>query len=263
MQIAKLAAALDPKPALEESAIVSTHSQTCSSVKADLAFPIARDLNGSHAVQVDNCRPVNAAKQPGVEVALKIRHAASQQVGLGADVEARVVIRSLNPIDLRRAYEEYLAGAFDDDAFHFARTGCGGKSFFGAAESAFETGIIKGFQQVVERAGLERAQGELIMRGDKDSRGRKIGAEHFKKIESVVVGHLNVKENQVRPDAVDGCEGLSAGAAFANELDFRIALEEYRQAAPSQWFIVNDYSTNSCELPSQLHFSRNGRLIDT
>jgi len=76
--------------------------------------------------------------------------------------------------------------------------------------------------------------------GDEDSRGRKIGAEHLEKIECVMVGHLNIQENQIGPDTADGCKSFGAGAAFADELDFTIALQEDGQAAPRQWFIVND-----------------------
>jgi len=67
-----------------------------------------------------------------------------------------------------------------------------------------------------------------------------------------VVGHLNVKENQIRPDVADSRKGLGARAAFADELDFTIAREQYAQAPSSQRFIVNDYRAYSCELLSQV-----------
>src|SRR3984893_4473152 len=112
-----------------------------------------------------------------------------------SDVQAGVVIRRLDPINLRDFHERDLSSVLDGQALHSSgnistmRDQC-----LGAPQSSVKTIVIKRLQQVVERPGLESPQRILIVSRDKDYGGGQICAEEFKHIEAAALPPLNLEE---------------------------------------------------------------------
>src|SRR3984893_15399880 len=116
-------------------------------------------------------------------------------MGSAADVHAGVVIRRLDPINLRDFHERDLSRVLDGLALH-----CSGNisalsdPLLGAPQSSVKAIVIKRLQQVVEGPGLESPHRVLIVSRDKDYGGRQISAEQFKHVEAVATRPLNIQE---------------------------------------------------------------------
>ena len=62
---------------LELSAIASADGKRASVIKKDFVFTIAVDLERAHLREVHNGRPVDPAKDTGIQVLFEFRHAAT------------------------------------------------------------------------------------------------------------------------------------------------------------------------------------------
>src|ERR1700682_1336711 len=95
-----------------------------------------------------------------------------------SDVQTGVVIRRLDPINLRDFHERDLSSVLDGYTLHSSGNISAMRDpFLGAPECSVKASVIKRLQQVVERPGLERPQRILIVSRDKDYGGRQISAQ--------------------------------------------------------------------------------------
>src|SRR5262249_44721277 len=82
-------------------AIAPAQGKSGPSLEHHLVISVAVQLQASHSIQVDDGRPVNATKRLLVQAVLQFRHATAQQVLSLSHMQARVVVCSFNPIDVR------------------------------------------------------------------------------------------------------------------------------------------------------------------
>ncbi len=161
-------------------------------------------------------------------------------------MEGGVVVGGLNPVNVGGGDEEDFARALDGDAAGGrGGLGAGGGDFvFGAGEGAVEAGVVVGLEQVIQRPGLEGADGILVICGYKYDGGRSVVAEELENIESVRLRHLHIEEEEVGAGRADGGGGLDAGAAFAGEFDAGIEAEEAGDVAAGERLIIHNHDAN-------------------
>ena len=76
-----------------------------------------------------------------------------------SDVQARVVVGSLDPIDLGDSDERDLSGALDGQALQFSwKIFAKHDLSLGAVEGQVESRVVERLQEVIERSGLESPQ---------------------------------------------------------------------------------------------------------
>src|SRR6266508_6167948 len=64
-------------------------------------------------------------------------------------------------------------------------------------------------------------------------------------VETVHLGHLNIKEDQLRREVFEGLDSFSSVSAFTNNFDLRIFLEQQTKIAPGQGLVINNHSSYS------------------
>ena len=69
-------------------------------MEEDLVFAVAIGLDRTDPGEVHNDGSVNSAKHIRIEVLFQFRHTATHQMSFGLDVQAGVVIRGLDPVDV-------------------------------------------------------------------------------------------------------------------------------------------------------------------
>ena len=196
---------------LKLSAITPADRKRASVVKKNFVFAIAVKLKGAHPREVHNGGPVDAAKDTLIEILFEFGHTAAQQMGSGSDVEARIVICGPDPVNLGGLEKQDLAGILHGEAF--CDVWCRPVILdlvLRAAESAFESIIVEGLQQVIERPSFEGPEGILIVGSYEDHRRRRVSAEHFEHVKSVAFRHLNIEEHQVGLRSTDRFERLKS-----------------------------------------------------
>ena len=83
--------------------------------------------------------------------------AASQQVRLSSDVQRRIIVGRLNPIDVRNSHKRDLSCALDREPILLTRRALAiGNAVLHAAEHQRESAIVERLEQVIQRAGFER-----------------------------------------------------------------------------------------------------------
>jgi hypothetical protein len=106
-------------------------------------------------------------------------------------------------------------------------------------EGVPEAGRFGGLEQVVQSVGFEGLDGMLVVGGDEDDErdGRCQAADDT---EAVQAGHLDVEEDQVWVETLDGVEcGLSV-LGFADDLDVGFVGEEGADAFATEGFVVDE-----------------------
>jgi hypothetical protein len=101
-----------------------------------------------------------------------------------------------------------------------------------------EPRLVDGLEQVVERVDVERAHRELVVGGDEDDRGRRVGQERGQ-LEPRQLRHLHVDEQEVGAEPLDQRERLEAVAGLADQLD-RVRGQHQAQPVPRQRLVVDD-----------------------
>ena len=69
-------------------------------MEEDLVFAVAIGLDRTDPGEVHNDGSVNSAKHIRIEVLFQFRHTTSQQMRFRPDVQTRIIIRGLDPIDV-------------------------------------------------------------------------------------------------------------------------------------------------------------------
>ena len=133
-------------------------------IEEHVVVTIGVQLEPAHAIEVDDRRAMDPAKDRRVQFLIEIREAAAQKMGFSTHMEARIVVGGFDPIDVGRFDEGNSPGALDSEAIHFAGLlQVGRDSFLGAVKGSLEAGVIERLQQVVERARFKSSQGILIV----------------------------------------------------------------------------------------------------
>jgi hypothetical protein len=87
---------------------------------------------------------------------------------------------------------------------------------------------------------LEGAHRVGVVRGDEDDERHLAGAHRADHVEPVAAGHLDVEEDEVRPERPDGVDGLGPGTRLADDAHVGVAREQRAQAAPRRRLVVGD-----------------------
>src|SRR5271154_2997364 len=96
---------------LQLLAVPSAQTKRGSIPEQHIVFAILVEFQTAYAIELNDGRTVNPAEYRLIEVLLKLRHAAPQQVRLRSHVQTGVIIRRLDPIDLQYLYKRHLSGA--------------------------------------------------------------------------------------------------------------------------------------------------------
>jgi hypothetical protein len=229
-------------------------------------------LQLADALQVHDGRAVDAHEPGRVELPLQRRQRLAQQVVLLADVQADVVARGLDPVDVLDADEVDAPAGFDHQALGAGAAAGGAPEQLpealaqgrgaplpdlrlGALQGGGEAAFVERLEQVIQGVHLERLQRVAVVGGDEDDRGRHRVAQGLQDAEAVQAGHLHVQEHQVGAQLPQGAEGLLAVAAFAEDGDVRVGFEQPAQPLPRQRFVVHDegadrHATSTAGLPA-------------
>jgi hypothetical protein len=84
---------------LQLSTIAPTQSQRIPVVELYAVLAIFTQLEASNPIEIHNSRTVNPAKGRLIKISIQIGHAAADKMRSRSNVQAGVVVRSLNPID--------------------------------------------------------------------------------------------------------------------------------------------------------------------
>jgi hypothetical protein len=146
-------------------------------------------------------------------------------VRVGTHVQAGVVARGLDPIDVRDIHEQQLTRRPDDEPLGrlWLQRCIVRELVLGAVQSPVEACIVEWLEQIVERAGFEGTQRILVMRGHENDDVRQVRAQQLEHVEARAFGHLHVEEHQVGFPPPNDFDRLDAGAAFLDRPDIRIA----------------------------------------
>ncbi len=211
-----------PHARLQILAESAAQAQFLSALENHLVFARAIDLKCAHAAQVDDGRAMDAAKHVRIQVPLQLRHAPAQQVRFRPHVQAHIVIRRFHPIDVGYSHIHLVPGAAHREPRCLRRAKSAGQcrlarnqSLFGTLQRQSKARLIDGFEQIVERAGIEGPQRVLIVcRDENDDRQRAVRLENLQDVESAALRHLHIEKHQVRPRAANRGDCLGARARF-------------------------------------------------
>src|SRR5437879_4935362 len=89
-----------PQPQLQLLPVTAAQSESGSGVEEDFVFAILADFQAADSIEVYDGRAVDAAEDGFIQFLLKFRHAAPQQMGFCAYVQARVIVGGLDPSNL-------------------------------------------------------------------------------------------------------------------------------------------------------------------
>src|SRR5580700_5302310 len=107
---------------------------------------------------------MNAAEHARGKFLLQFSHAPPQQVGFRTHMQTHVIIGRFNPVNLGNLYEQNSSDTLDHDALRYGRRLSSVHDLlFRALEGALEAGVVEGFQKIIERSRLERAQRILVI----------------------------------------------------------------------------------------------------
>src|SRR6185312_4002872 len=100
---------------LQRLAKASAQTQASSSLQDHGVFAVIHKLQTADSIHVDDRRAVNAAERSRLQLLLEHSEAATQQVRVRTDVQAGVVVRSLDPIDIGKVHERDLPCALNNE----------------------------------------------------------------------------------------------------------------------------------------------------
>src|SRR5262249_9128639 len=134
-------------------------AQSHLGLQYDLVLTTGLKLESVNPIEVHDDRAVNTNELFITQVFLELRQRPTQDVRFVAHVQAGVIVRSLDPVDVRDIQEQHLALISDYESLccPLLLWDVMGKPLLGTIQSTSKARIIEGLQQVVERAGLEGA----------------------------------------------------------------------------------------------------------
>ncbi|PYP77908.1 MAG: hypothetical protein DMD25_08180 [Gemmatimonadetes bacterium] len=107
-----------------------------------------------------------------------------------------------------------------------------------AVEGLAEALRTERLEEIVQRLDLERGHGVAVEGRRKDDVG--VVSELLEDFEPVALGHLDVEEQQIRPDRVDGPNGGRAVARLAGDRDPRHVGEQVAQLLARERLVIGD-----------------------
>lgn len=111
--------------------------------------------------------------------------------------------------------------------------------FARTTENMFEAIFGEGFQKVVEGVNFESAEGVVIVRSNENHRRHVVGADGVDHGESVARRHLDVEENKIGLEFLDGGDRGVATGGFADDLDVGLLTKKALDFAARRSFVVN------------------------
>src|SRR5262249_22544178 len=197
-----------------------------------LIFAIAIEFQPANSAQPHDCGAMRPAEDCRVKLLLQFIQAAAWQMRFPADVQARVIIRRLDPIYLADLHELDLPRTLDDKLFEPSRRVHTMRNpLLHPAQRLLKSGVIKRLQQIIERTGFKGTQRVLIVCGHEDHCWRQLVAQHLEHVKAVALRHLHVQKHEVRPATPYLTDRLFARATLAEDLHFSIAAQQHRNIA--------------------------------
>jgi len=92
----------------------------------------------------------------------------------------------------------------------------------------------------IDRVNLERPFHVRVVRGHEDDFGRIGFAGCRNDTKTVEIGHLDVQEDQVGPEACDSSQRLEPTGALTDDLDLGLSLKENPQTLTREALVVDD-----------------------
>src|SRR5258705_9618104 len=119
-------------------------------------------------------------------------------------MQAQLIIRSLDPIDLRDLQKRDLPRTLYRESLQRRRRISPMRNpLLGTPQRKIESSIIKRLQKVVEGTRLKSPQRILVISRNEHHRRRQLSPQHLQHIKPVALRHLNVEKNQIRPQVAN------------------------------------------------------------
>ena len=172
---------------------------------------------------------MNAHKLFITQVLLELRQRPTQDVSVAAHMQAGVIARSLDPVDVRDTHEQHLAPASDYESLWGSRLRrqVVGEPFLGTLQGTTEARVVERLQQVIERSRLEGAQRIFVVGRHEDDGRRQIVAQQLEYVEAAAFGHLHIEKHQVRLRFSDLLNGIQAGRTFGDGSNVWITVQQH------------------------------------
>src|SRR5882724_1480349 len=210
----------------------TTEPQLRAIMQYHVAVAVRTGLNLANAIEIDDRRPVNAREVVLVQLLRKFGESHSDEKRSLTRVQSRVLTGRSDPVNLLSLQEQEPIALLDQQPRQaWLIMLAAGRSrrarWFGLPKHLVETLMIglelalisqqpssalyyfsktRGFdrlQQVTHRVGVERPQRIVRVRCDENDRAQMRAARALEHFEAVEPRHLNVEEQQVRPQLHD------------------------------------------------------------
>ena len=240
--------------------------------------PFAQNL--AHTANVHNGRAMDANKPPGIERFRELFDGFAQHQALCADVQAGVVVGSLDPFDLFDIDKGVFCPVRDNEALRIftprrvAVVECGQRGFqlflrqegglrsdllFHAPQRSLQALGLDRLGEVVERIYIESFHRIVIVRGDKHHDRHVRHAYLLDNVEPACARHLDIEEQQIVAILFERRDRFVAIAAFPGDSDI-VARQQKPEPLARQWLIVG----NKCSQRHSASFVGNGnRNLET
>src|SRR5437899_888989 len=113
-----------------------------------------------------------------------------------------------------------------------------------APQRSLQAGARARLEQVVYGLHLEGLQGELLVGGDENNERQPWATDLVDHVETVQFRHLNVQENQIRLEAIDGFNGFAPTGGGANDFDIGLVLKQALEHGAAERLVVGDQRAN-------------------
>ena len=183
---------------------------------------------------------MNPHELRGVQPPPQRRERFPDQMPRAAGVNARVVIVSLDPVDVacidharpgRRRHDEHRASPL---AHAFPNASHGGRKPRGDER----------LDEIIERLRLERPHGKRVVRGNENDDRHPFRAAYPDHLERVELRHLHVEKHEIGRFLFQSRQRLTTVAALADDDHVRLAREQLPNAATRQRLVVDDERAN-------------------
>ncbi len=114
----------------------------------------------------------------------------------------------------------------------------------GAVQALLQTLAAHGLEQVIERPGLERADGVLVVGGHDDDHRQRSRRQAMDHVEAAQAGHLQIEQHQVGLQQGDLGQRFLAARCLARHGDIVEALQFLAQHLAGNRLVVNYQRSN-------------------
>ena len=138
-------------------------------------------------------------------------------------MQAGIIILRFDPIDIGDFQESDLPDALDD---HTVKASglltLVVDLLLGAEQGPLEAYVVEWLQEIVESSGIKGAHRVLVVCSDEDNRFGPGASQQFEHVESVTLGHLNIKEEEVGIAGPNLNQSFGSGTALGDGSNIRI-----------------------------------------